>query len=238
MKILAINGSPHGRDGNTEQLLQPFLKGADSAGAEVEVVYLKEKRINHCTGCFTCWFRTPGVRVYEDDMRELLHKQADVIVLATPLYAFTVTGLMKDFMDRLVPINQPQLIKRGDGFGHPGRHHEGQAIKEVLISSCGSPDRRVFSGLLETFRQSCSCCGIEFAGAILCPAGSLLNMPPAREQIQWYLDACEAAGREITVQAGISPETQAVLERDLIDQDTYITNFNAYIENLLANRPQ
>jgi hypothetical protein len=46
------------------------------------------------------------------------------------------------------------------------------------------------------------------------------------------------AGREIVAQGGISPETKALLERDIIDPETYITNVNAYIKNLLANQPQ
>ena len=51
MKVLAINGSPKGNKGNTEHLLQAFLKGATDAGAETEVVYLKDKEIHHCIGC-------------------------------------------------------------------------------------------------------------------------------------------------------------------------------------------
>lgn len=240
MKILAVNGSPKGKDGNTEQMLQPFLKGAGSAGAEVEVSYLKDKKINHCMGCLTCWLKTPGACVHKDDMPELLEKfkQADLIVYATPLYVYTVTGLMKDFMDRSLPLVQPYIVKVGDCYGHPGRYEDNKTKKAVLISNCGFPYRRFFSGLVETFNLGCSSSGFEFAGAILCPAGSLLTVPPVREQIQWYLDACEVAGREVVAQGGISPETQAMLERDIIDPETYIANANAYFEGLRANRPQ
>jgi multimeric flavodoxin WrbA len=239
MKILAVNGSPRGKDGNTEQMLQPFLKGAGSAGANVEVIYLKEKKINHCLGCLTCWNKTPGVCVHKDDMPELLEKrlQADMVVYATPLYAFTVTGLMKDFMDRGLPLARPNIVRQGDNFGHPRRHNE-EAKKIVLISNCGFPDRRIFSGLVETFRHLCFCSGTGFAGEILCPAGALLTVPRAREHIQWYLDACEAAGREVVSQGGISPAIKALLERDIIDPETYTININAYIENIFANQPQ
>lgn len=236
MKILAVNGSPKGKDGNTEQMLQPFLKGAGSAGADVEVVYLKEKKINHCLGCLTCWLKTPGVCVHKDDMPELLEKlkQANMIVYATPLYVFMVTGLMKDFLDRGMPLGKPKIVRQGDSLGHPV--DEGPK-KVVLITNCGAPDRRMFSGLVETFRNYCASGGVEFA-AILCPAGALLTMPPARGQIQWYLDACETAGREIVAQGKISHETQALLERDIIDPETYIAQSNTYVEKLNANPPQ
>jgi multimeric flavodoxin WrbA len=115
MKILAINGSPRGRRSNTDRILQPFLEGAREAGAETETVYLKDLKINHCLGCFTCWTKTPGVCVHKDDMAALFPKvrQADVVVYATPLYVFTVSGLMKDFMDRLLPLADPHIVQRG-----------------------------------------------------------------------------------------------------------------------------
>ena len=99
MKILAINGSPRGESGNTEVILKPFLKGCEEAGAEIETIYLKDKDIKHCSGCFTCWTKTPGKCIHKDDMEELLHKisQADIMVYATPLYYYTVTGHYERF---------------------------------------------------------------------------------------------------------------------------------------------
>ena len=61
MKILAIQGSPRGKEGNTEIILNEFLSGAVSAGAKAETVYLKQKKIKPCLGCYTCWTKTPGV---------------------------------------------------------------------------------------------------------------------------------------------------------------------------------
>ncbi len=106
MRVVAINGSPRGRDGNTERILEPFLEGTRDAGAEVETIYLKDKKINHCLGCFSCWVKTPGVCVHHDDMPEILEKviAADMLVYATPLYCYSVTGMMKDFLDRNIPL--------------------------------------------------------------------------------------------------------------------------------------
>jgi len=74
MKILAIQGSPRPKASNTEILLREFLKGAQSQGAETETIYLKDKDIHSCVGCYTCWAKTPGICIFKDDMPELLEK--------------------------------------------------------------------------------------------------------------------------------------------------------------------
>ena len=124
MKITAFNGSPKGKAGNTFIMIEEFLKGAKNAGAETEHVLLSEKKINHCTGCFACWTKTPGKCIFEDDMAALLPKltSSDVIIYATPLYVDNVTGVMKDFLDRHIPIGDPRF--ETDEYGetrHPQR---------------------------------------------------------------------------------------------------------------------
>ena len=109
MKILAIQGSPRPKVSNTELLLQEFLKGARSQGAETKTIYLKEKKIKPCLGCFTCWTKTPGVCAVKDDMTELLLKvrECDIIVYATPLYNYNMTALLKAFQERMLPLLDP-----------------------------------------------------------------------------------------------------------------------------------
>ena len=94
MKVLAFNGSPRGKRSNTDRILQPFLEGTKDAEVETETIYLKNLEIKPCLGCFACCTKTPGVCVQKDDMASLLEKirHADVIVYATPLYVFTVSG--------------------------------------------------------------------------------------------------------------------------------------------------
>mgnify|MGYP000181160971 CR=1 FL=1 len=237
MKILAVNGSPRGRRGNTERILQPFLKGAQEAGAETETVYLKDREIKHCQGCFTCWTKTPGVCIHQDDMPALLEKvrQADVIVFATPLYIYTVSGLMKDFMDRLLPMAQPYILQRGDHFIHPPRYprEEGESVKFVLISNAGFPERCHFSALEETFRRLAASPETDLAGTICCAAGELLGQEAMRDQLTWYLDAAQQAGREVVEQGQISTVTQAILDRPLADDPAVYANVtNAYWESL------
>ena len=104
MKVLALNGSPRTKKSSTYHMLKPFLEGMEAGGAETEVVHLRKLKIKHCIGCYTCWMRTPGVCVHKDDMAEVLEKfnQADLVIFGTPLYVFTMSGIMKDFIDGLL----------------------------------------------------------------------------------------------------------------------------------------
>ena len=101
MKVLAICGSP--RRGNTEAMLKRILDGSKEAGAQIELVLLREKNILMCDGCLCCE-KTKSCRL-SDDMRIIYPKlaNADVIVLGSPNYFDNVSGLMKNFFDRFCP---------------------------------------------------------------------------------------------------------------------------------------
>mgnify|MGYP003820737023 CR=1 FL=1 len=228
MKVLAINGSPRGKTGNTEILLEQFLKGCNEEGIEIETIYLKDKNIKHCSGCFTCWTKTPGKCIHKDDMEEFLIKisQADIMVYATPLYYFTVTGLMKDFMDRMLPLNKKEIVKIGDSYSHPRRFRE-LPVKTVLISNCGFPGNYNFSGLVETFKVMARG---NLAATILCGQGGILNAISSDDTLtkmyESFFKALRSAGREVVSLGYIKTETQTILDKDVIDPDIYIENAN------------
>ena len=100
-KVLIISASPR-RGGNSDALCDQFLLGAKEAGHSVEKVFLRDHKINYCLGCGAC--NNTHVCVQKDDMKGLLDKMvdADVIVLATPVYFYTMDGQLKTFIDRCV----------------------------------------------------------------------------------------------------------------------------------------
>jgi putative NADPH-quinone reductase len=225
MNILVINGSPRGKHGNTEILVRAFLEGATSRGAEAETIYLNDLKIGHCTGCYTCWTRTPGVCAQKDDMAGLLAKvwDADLRVWATPLYHYTVSGLMKDFMDRQLPLAHPFIVKRGEHYAHPAQHPDGRTRQLALISNCGFPEVHHFDGLKATAQLSAG--GRPLAATICCAGGPMLRAAPA--VIRWYLDAVREAGRCVAEGWPVSAETQAILDRPLIaDPGVYAEHVN------------
>lgn len=102
-RILIIAGSPR-KGGNSDALCDQFMLGAKEAGNEVEKLYLSDKNMHYCIGCNAC--QTTHTCFQKDDMAEILEKMkhADVIVLATPVYFYSMSAQMKTMIDRSVPI--------------------------------------------------------------------------------------------------------------------------------------
>lgn len=105
MKVMAINGSPR-RNWNTAQLLESALEGAASAGAETEFVHLYDLDFKGCKGCMSCKLRDcadPGRCVRDDGLTPVLDgiREADALVLGSPIYFGDVTGEMRCLMERL-----------------------------------------------------------------------------------------------------------------------------------------
>ena len=102
-KVLIISSSPR-KDGNSETLAAAFAKGVQAAGNQVETVYLREKQVGFCKGCLACL--NLGHCVIQDDAVEIAAKMhdADVLVFATPVYYYCVSGQLKTMLDRANPL--------------------------------------------------------------------------------------------------------------------------------------
>ena len=102
-KVLIISSSPR-KGGNSETLAAAFARGAQAAGNQVETVYLREKQYGFCKGCFACL--KLGHCVIKDDAVEIVARMhdADVLVFATPVYYYSVSGQLKTMLDRANPL--------------------------------------------------------------------------------------------------------------------------------------
>lgn len=98
-RVLIVSSSPR-KGGNSDTLCDQFRKGAEEAGNRVDTVRLAELKIDYCSACYAC--KTIGHCVKRDDMERLLAKMrsADVIVLATPVYFYTMCAQLKTMIDR------------------------------------------------------------------------------------------------------------------------------------------
>lgn len=228
MKIVAINSSPNMDKGNTALILSPFLEGMREAGTDVELFYTKKMKINPCQGEFHCWFKTPGKCFQKDDMQMLLPKlsEADVLVLATPLYVDGVTGPMKNLLDRIIPLAQPYFELRDGHCRHPGRDGDKNS-QLVLVSNCGFWEMDNFDPMLVHMKAVSKNIESEFAGALLRPHGpALKGMMEMGAPVDDIFDAAKEAGRQLVEDGRMSPETLKSVSRELLPLEMYIEIVN------------
>lgn len=233
MKVLALNSSPRVKgQSKTDLLLSHLVAGMRGAGAEVEVVELRKKKINYCRGCFTCWTKTPGVCVHKDEMAlELFPKwlEADVVVYASPLYHHIVNAQMKAFIERTLPSLLPYLERKGDITVHPLR---GRHPVAVILSTAAFPDDSVFDALSfwakKTFGRRTG-----LLAEIYRPASEAMIHSWKLKDI---LNAMEQAGRELVEQQRVTPETMARITQPLTEPAVMAATSNIMWRTLIDGR--
>jgi multimeric flavodoxin WrbA len=239
MKIVAVNGSHRGRAGNTAVMVAAFLRGARLAGAETAEIHLAEKDIGHCRACKACWFATPGRCVLADDMAEIAAqlKGAGVWLWATPLYFDNVSSMLKTFIDRLMIFGSPGWTQDEHG---ECRHHTSLApVRLMLLATCGYPERSHFQVLSHWLARHARNLGVAVAGEIYASEGALLKNPAeeVRPAVAAWLQAVEAAGREVAAGLGISAATSELLARPFIPAEAYIRGVAAHLAAMDGKQP-
>jgi hypothetical protein len=217
MRVLALNSSLRTQgESRTELMLTHLAKGMRDAGAEVDMVNLREKKIGFCWGCFTCMTKTPGRCALQDDMTLELYPKwlaADVCVYATPLFHWTLNAPMKAFIERTWPACEPFFIQCEDGrWVHPLRHPTPAA---VILSVAGFAEDWIFDGLSHYAHFLFGRSG-RLMAEIYRP-GAMLMTQGAAEFLPDILAATEQAGRELVTAHSVSPETLARIRRPLAD---------------------
>ncbi len=152
-KIVVLSGSPR-KDGNTERLADAFIGAARAAGKEVTLFRVADLKIGGCRGCMHC-FQNQGICIQKDDMEPILDalRQADALVLASPVYYFGVTAQIKLAIDRFFA-----LLK------------EGMPVKRAaLLMTCGDGGESAAASSVGMFRQICAYQKWEEAGIVIAP---------------------------------------------------------------------
>lgn len=197
MKVIGINGSPR-KKWNTATLLTDALSGAESTGADTELVHLYDLDFKGCISCFACkTIDSPhnGRCAVKDGLAPLLDKienEVDAIILGSPVYFGSMTGEMRSFMERLlfaplVYTNPPKSV-------FPRKIKAGviytMNVSEEMAAECGYPPMfkatettlHMILGEAETF-----CCYDTF------------QFPDYSKVIMEYLDPVKKAARRETV---------------------------------------
>ena len=148
MNILILQGSPRAK-GNTAWMAEEYKKAAEAAGHQVTVVNVSRLKIAGCLACEYCHGKGNGACVQKDDMQELypLMAQAEVLVLAAPIYYFTLCAQIQAPIQRMYCVNAPANVK-----------------KMALLCSSYSPD--VYDGATAEFRYICDYWNAENTGIV------------------------------------------------------------------------
>lgn len=228
MNILVINGSPKGPRSNSLQLAHSFLEGfqaqkkAQGVETAVEQLDVAALKISPCKGCFACWQATPGKCCIRDDMATVLEKMlgADLILWSFPLYYYNVPGILKNLIDRQLPLNLPFMSQEdpqtGSG-GHDARYG-GKAARHVLLSTCGfysaqgnyDSVTRMFDHFLGPGNYT----------TLFCGQGELFRVPELSSRTGEYLALVRSAGAEYA-EGAVSEVTEAALHQLLFPREVF-----------------
>jgi len=158
-QVLAITGSPR-RGGNTDVLIEAALEGARAAGAETELLALRDMQIAPCVACNAC-FKTGACRVqdeYQDVFDKLL--STDLIILGSPVFFMSVSAQTKLMMDRCQCLWAKKYILQ-EPIIDPPRDRRG-----IVIAVGGSRGKRMFDGLHWTVKHWFDVLDMRFAAAL------------------------------------------------------------------------
>ncbi len=148
-KVLFISSSPR-KGGNNDRLCDAFAEGAKGAGIEIEKVRIADLKIGYCMGCYAC--QKTGKCAIKDDAQGVIDKMmaADVIVLASPVYFYTICAQLKALIDRTVVV-YPNLANK----------------KFYYLLTMADTNRAKFDGSLAALRGFLDCCeGSEECGMV------------------------------------------------------------------------
>ena len=236
--IVVLDGGPrNSKFSKTTFMVDSFIEGAKHAGANVETFKLKNYEINHCTGCYTCWTKTPGECIFKDDMTILRKKyrEADLVVFASPLYIFNVTGIMKDFMDRLLPIMKPYMLldKKGH-IKHPDRYPEKGEQGFVVFSAGGFPDiDHNFDGLEAMYRMWDSHNeNMHLMGEFFMSAAEIVVQTVYSQRNHDIKIVCQKAGEQVVKEGKIDKEFMQLVSFPGISREKFQRQADGFWETL------
>ncbi|MBR4359562.1 MAG: flavodoxin family protein [Clostridia bacterium] len=225
MKILVLNGSPK-KKSDTFRMTEAFLKGLNRNGEhEVHIIHVIDKDIAPCRGCFSCWMRSDGHCVIQDDQNAILdlYRNADVILWSFPLYCYAMPSHLKALLDRTIPLVQMKMVREADGTVRHEALADFSKIHTLVICGCGFPQ---WQGNFDGLKLMCATC-FGNPDIVCVPEAPLLNIPEAAIVADPLLARFEKAGEEYASALSLSPETVAALETPMIPSEDYIRMVNS-----------
>ena len=226
MNILAINGSHRGTRGWTHFLTQQLFAGAIEAGAGCQEITLSRLKINRCLACQKCQTEEQHLTcVYRDkDDAKMVFEQmanADILIYATPIYLYNMTGLMKTFLDRLYGTGDVADMELSDyGLIHHDIDETVCSKPFVTLVVCANLEHETWKSVPAYFRTYARFMNARQVGVLVRDAVDLLGERDAPDlanpQVAIVLQAYEQAGRELATTGKIQWATQRRANRSIL----------------------
>lgn len=229
-KIVALSGSPRSglpkQKSFTEKILDLFLAGMKPT--EYKKFYPHQLTINYCTGCMTCWMKTPGQCVIKDDMTAFLKteiEEADAIILASPVYVDGFSAQIKTVLDRCFALLDPFITLDNEGHCHHERFKPKKQAA-VLISTCGFSENDNFNHIRRHFAAFCRNFAWQNAGEVLVSASALGFTDDGLYDNKYK--AVTKAGREFVANGRISAATMQTISEEVMKAGEYTEMVNKF----------
>lgn len=227
-KIIAINGSHSGKKGYTHFLIEKLFSGAIKQGSKCEEITLSELNINICKGCGVCNKEKHLLRcIYEekDDIAMVFNKmrEADIIIYATPIYIFNMSGLMKVFIDRMNATGNSKdfrLSESGLFFHHIRKDIYSKPFVTLICHD--NFENEMSKTVVSYFKSFSRFMDAPQVGTIIRRSGKLTGHGKDLEKEKQYPKILESykalslAGQELATKGSISKKNQRIASQDII----------------------
>ena len=224
MKILVLNGSPKRDKSDTMHITRAFLEGMnETAHQEIHIIHVIDKRIDPCTGCFSC-MRNGGTCVHDDEMREILEEilASDLLIWSFPLYCYGMPAPLKALLDRTLPLSSMTMRKAGKRYEHVGQA-DFSHLRYLMICGCGFPNsRKNFEPAVMQFKLS-------FPGdhtILTVPESPMFSAPEAAVVTEPRLALVKQAGKQYAETGGIDASLLAEIGSPMIPEEQYAAIVN------------
>ena len=219
MKILVFNGSPKKEKSDTLHITRAFLDGMnDAASQEVQLVHVIDQHIEFCSGCLAC-MRNGGVCRHDDDMRSILEDilASDLLLFSFPLYGYGMPAMLKNLIDRTLPLSSMAMQKVGERYEHVGQE-DFSHLKYLMICGCGFPNSA------QNFEPAVAQFKLMFRSnhtIITVPESPMFNAPEAAVVTVPRLALVREAGRQYATGGMIDAELLSQIGSPMIPEETY-----------------
>ena len=227
MNILVFNGSPKKEDSDTLHITRAFLEGmTEQEPQDIRTIHVIDRHIEFCSGCLAC-MRNGGICRHKDDMRDILEQilASDLLLFSFPLYCYGMPAMLKNLIDRTLPLSSLAMQKVGDRYEHVGQA-DFSHLKYVMICGCGFPNStHNFEPAVAQFR-------LMFPSGrtiITVPESPMFNAPEAAAVTVPRLELVKEAGRQYAKTGAIDPSVLAQIGSPMIPEETYAQIVNGQI---------